>query len=399
MLRSEELVTVADPVVEIFASAEQDIIDDIARRIVKTGRITDTAAYQIEKAKAFNMLNGDVAKILARATGQSEREIAEIMKEAGIKACQQDSLALNAAGLKPVSIRANPALLSVILQGCDTTNAILSNFTKTTSKTAPGVLTNVLDRTYLQIQSGAISPTKAIQMAIRELANKGIYQIAYENRLTGRNTYTSVEAAVRRAVMTGTNQSCGKITLFNARDNGCKHVVVSSHVGARPSHALWQGKVYRLEGSDRTHDNFYEATGYGTGDGLCGWGCRHTFFMWFEGISPEPSGENATQAFYKENEEVYKLTQKQRQYERQVREAKKAVSAYNAAIEAAEGETREALLEDFSRASVKLKEREKALEKFVKDNNLTRQRNREFTGNWNRSVSAKAVWANRKARK
>ncbi len=54
---------------------------------------------------------------------------------------------------------------------------------------------------------------------------------------------------------------------------------------------------------------------------------------------------------------------------------------------------------DFQRASVKLKRRETALKEYLASTGREREWYREQTGGWNRSVSAKAVWANRKAKK
>ena len=60
-------------------------------------------------------------------------------------------------------------------------------------------------------------------------------------------------------------------------------VEVTAHAGARPSHQEWQGQIYCRKGSHPKYKNFEEATGYGTGDGLCGWNCNHSFFPYVEG--------------------------------------------------------------------------------------------------------------------
>lgn len=62
---------------------------------------------------------------------------------------------------------------------------------------------------------------------------------------------------------------------------------------------------------------FYEATGYGTGAGLCGWNCRHNFFPNFDGeLSFEHYDEEA-------NAKQYELDQEQRYNERKIREWKR----------------------------------------------------------------------------
>lgn len=94
-------------------------------------------------------------------------------------------------------------------------------------------------------------------------------------------------------------------------------VETTSHMGARPEHALWQGQVFWRKKKYKNYRNFEQATGYGTGAGLGGWNCRHSFYPFFEEIS--------SQAFKKyrlgENEGFYELTQQQQRYnERKIRE-------------------------------------------------------------------------------
>ena len=78
MLSPSYLSTVSSDVVSIFGQAEEKIRDDIARRIVKNGYLTETAKWQIEKAKQIGMLQGDVNQILAQSTGKSKKQIKKI---------------------------------------------------------------------------------------------------------------------------------------------------------------------------------------------------------------------------------------------------------------------------------------------------------------------------------
>lgn len=107
---------------------------------------------------------------------------------------------------------------------------------------------------------------------------------------------------------------------------GVDLVEVTSHPGARPSHAEWQGRCYSRSGQktiDGTvYPDFRSSTGYGTGPGLCGWNCRHSFGPYRHGAphayDPDPKSETGLP-----NDEVYALTQRQRAKERQIRSAKR----------------------------------------------------------------------------
>ena len=56
-------------------------------------------------------------------------------------------------------------------------------------------------------------------------------------------------------------------------------------------HAKWQGKINSRSGNDPKYPDFKKSTGYGTGAGLCGWNCRHTFGPYIEGSPPVWSEE------------------------------------------------------------------------------------------------------------
>ena len=192
MLEPAYLVSAADSVVEIYSQIEQDIAADIARRIVKTGYMTDTAKWQFKKAQEFGYLSKNVDKLLAEATGLSTREIRRLMKEAGIKSLAYDDAIYTAAGLTPSAVEKSPALQAMLLQGTDTTLALIGNYIKTTGKVANLAFNNILDRAYIQITSGAFDPNTAIKNAVKEIATSGIERVAYPS-----GSYTSLEAAVR----------------------------------------------------------------------------------------------------------------------------------------------------------------------------------------------------------
>jgi len=395
MLQPEYLMTVADPVVEVYSQVEVEILDDIVRRISKTGKFTQTASWQLARAREFGYFSGDVTKILSNATRLSEKEIKRIMVESGAKALAFDDTIYKAVGLSPIKLTQSPVLMAMLLQGTSDTLQLLSNFTKTTANMANIGFNNILDEAFLKILTGTFDPITAIKTAIKKIASQGINKIAYP---TGHES--SLEVAVRRAVITGVNQASSKLQLERATEMGCDLVEVTSHSGARPSHAVWQGQVYCVNGTTREYGNLAEETGYGEGDGLCGWNCYHSFYPYFEGLStrafsPDPSADEG-----RDNDEDYALQQKQRTYERRIRQSKKECQLLNSAIESTDSEALEKeLYADFQRASVLLKNREQRLKDFLAENARIRQNDREWVAGWNRSVSSKAVWANRKATK
>lgn len=176
-----------------------------------------------------------------------------------------------------------------------------------------------------QVQSGVKAYEQAISEAID--ACEGLKAIQYDSGVN-----TSIEAAVRRAVMTGANQMAQDMNDKSIEALGAEYVEVSAHEGARPSHAEWQGKVYKIHGRDKKHKNLYEATGLGTVTGLLGANCRHTYYPFFPGISePAYSKEELASldpppvTYNGKTYSYYEITQRQRAYERAIRKTRKRI--------------------------------------------------------------------------
>ena len=382
ILTPRYLAGVADGVVDIFSQAENEILADIARRIVKTGSVTNTAGWELQKMREAGMLNEETVKQLAAATNKSEAEIQRMLKESYKRALSFD-IDVIPADLKMswTQIKDNPAFRAIMLQGVNNANQLVSNFTKTTAGAAQTAFFNALDVSYLQHITGAQTREEAVRGALKKLAQQGIYKVAYPQD-NGGVYYNSVEAAVRRALTTAVNQSCAKLQLANCDMLGTDLVETTAHLGARPSHAVWQGKVFSRSGSTKKYPDFVKSTGYGTGDGLCGWNCRHSFFPYFEGYSTPSYDMGKFDS--EENARLYEEEQKQRRYERMVREAKREVSTLEAGFEAAEApELQEGIAADLQQAKTKLRNRQKRLRDYCNEHGLYNDYSRTYTAGYN----------------
>lgn len=393
MLSPEYLADVSTPIVQLWAEVEDDILTDVAGRIVRSGFASEYSKWQIAKAREMGLLEKEISSKLKKMTGLSERNVKAIVKEACKEALVSDDKIFIAAGLKPIPLTSSAALQEVILAGARKTNGLMSNFTKTTAKMTNKAFENALDRAYLQITSGAFSQDKALRLVINSLAKQGIETIAYPS-----GSVEKLDVAARRAIVTGVNQTAAELTLARSEELESDLVETTAHAGARPSHSVWQGRVFSLSGRKRGYGDFYDETGYGTGEGLCGWNCRHSFYPYIEGFSTPSFSNNPASHLGKSNDKVYEESQRQRAYERAIRESKRECVTLDAAMSAAQSdELRASLKEDFTAASVKLKKREAKLVEYLKHTGRTRDKAREYTYGFGASTSSKAVWANRKA--
>ena len=99
--------------------------------------------------------------------------------------------------------------------------------------------------------------------------------------------------------------------------------------------------------ANRDYPDFVESTGYGTGEGLGGWNCRHSFGPAFEGVDPVYTQEqldamNAKNYTYNgEPMTRYEASQRQRHIERQIRRYKRERDGMKAAgLPTAEAESK-----------------------------------------------------------
>jgi len=146
--------------------------------------------------------------------------------------------------------------------------------------------------------------------AIDDLAESGasvLYPSGYK---------TSLENAVRMNVMTGVNQTCGKMQELRAEELGWDLMEITAHNDSRPSHAEWQGKIVSLSGKKGYLSK--DDIGYGTVDGFKGINCRHDWNPYFEGSPRTWSDEqleemkNAKVTYNGKEMSVYEAEQLQR---------------------------------------------------------------------------------------
>lgn len=333
MLTPEYIDHIPDRVVSLYADLEIRILEDMARRISKMELFTKTAQWQMWRLEQIGAEREFILYHLQRLTGKTQGEINELLVEAGEEALQYDDQIYRAAGLNPKAVRDSEALTKIIKAGADKTMRLFENLTSTTANTASRQFENALDAAYMDLISGAFSYQDAVKSAVKSLSKAGIDAIIYPSGHTDK-----IDVAVRRAVLTGVNQTAARMQIARADEMECDLVETTAHVGARPEHMLWQGKVFSRSGKSRKYPDFVKSTGYGTGPGLCGWNCRHSFFPYFEGLSERAYSrykrkeyEHKTVTYNGQSLPYYDATQQQRYLERQIRRWKREYMAMDAA--------------------------------------------------------------------
>ena len=239
-----------------------------------------------------------------------------------------------------------------------------------------------------KVNTGTETAERAIHQAVRRMMREGISTVAYRDAETGRQTVVNrIDVAVRRHVRTQIAQDGMRRTLDVCAEAGVRLVEVSSHGGARPSHARWQGRVYSLDGDVEIdgvrYRDFCRETGYGKVDGLGGANCRHSFGPWAPGTprmySAEPGHPSGLPS-----DEVYRLAQGQRRRERDIRQTKRELAG---AQLIADKDANMANIAEVEKLKAKLRGQQDGLRRYIDEANrkgrapvLQRSPNREWAG-------------------
>lgn len=387
MLPPSYLDAMPDAFVQLAQQVEDEILQDVARRIGKMGTLTETADWQLWRYQQTEAVRENVVKLLAKYSGKSEATIRRLLKEAATEAMEREDAIYYHYNLEPTPFEESAALNNLLNAGARQTCGTWRNLTATTANTVSGAFERTLDVAWGKVATGAFDYKTAVKQAVDSLADE-MPEITYPSGHTD-----SLEVAARRAVLTGVNQTAGKLQEARMDEMNVEFVETSAHGGARPSHAEWQGRRFHRGGAvdylGKHYPDFEQATGYGTGAGLCGWNCRHTFFAVFPELGDPPTWtEESLQELNARNIEYngklytqYEVNQMQRARERNVRKWKKRYLA-----ESASGS-------DTTDSAVRLKAARQSLSEFAKATGGRVDSARTSVHGFGRSASSKAAWA------
>lgn len=401
MLRPEYLRDVAVGSEKIASDLHDYIIQQIVERMMlRIGRgkeylLTSSDKWRIKVLQDAGYLLEDITEELATYTKRQKAEIKAAMEEAGVKAISYDDKIYEAAGLSPLPLWESPELVRLMERNMLATGNEWSNYTRTTAAAAQSAYINACDLAYNKVMSGATTYSQAVREAIDSIVSEGV-TVTYPS-----GHKDTIETATARAVRTGIGQAAGDISLKRMIEMDWDIILVSAHIGARTgdggenpgNHFWWQGKYYSRTGNDDRFPEFFSATGYGTGEGLGGWNCRHSLGTGTGNEEDNPYKDIQTE----DNERVEKAEKRQRELERRIRKTKRAVMGWQTAVEnCTDEETRFSLQQELDRKSYLLQKQNAAYKEFCKENDLRPLNERLRIAKWSREQAAKATAAARR---
>lgn len=316
---------------------ETRVMSDLVQRIKESKEISSTADWQINRLKMLNKSNAEIKKRLKELLKYSKSEINKLYSDTLEKSYVRDLSLYNALNVPAVPFKSNRELQAIIQAYRAQTEGEFVNITQTIgfAKKAKNdgkiVFTRIaeyyqktLDGAITDIATGTFDYNTVLKRVVNEMTASGLRTATFASGKSFR-----IETAVRTALMTGLSQTVAKMNDIVAKDLGTDFYEIDWHGGARPSHQIWQGKVWSKE-------QLVTVCGLGTVTGLCGANCYHSYFPFVKGASVRNytdkqldelnSAENKPKTYAGKKYTTYQATQRQRQMETLMRKQRQEIN-------------------------------------------------------------------------
>ena len=313
---------------KLFYELQDRIFTDIIRRIQKTGEITSTADYQINKLLVLGNSTEFIEQEIKRLTGKTDPEIWELYdKVSNWEYVRYEDVYQQINGTF-IPLEENEDVQQWAQAVIAQTNDEIENITRSLGMTVDmgngkraftplaQYYQKYLDRACLDIVTGSFDYNTVLRRVVKELTASGLKTIDYASGYSCRAT-----VAARRAILTGVSQLSARINEKIAKDLGTDTYEVTWHAGHRPSH-WWGGNVY-------TKQELQDICHLGDVDGLCGANCRHSYLAFIPGYSVRTytddqlreleAKEQQTKVYNGKEYTPYQASQAQRQMETKMR--------------------------------------------------------------------------------
>lgn len=404
MLDPEYFYGKSDTLISYEQELEDWILQDIAMRLLKAGSVAGTTDMELYKLQQLGMHQNEIVKRLSSLTQKTTAEIRKLLQDAVLTSWDDDKSTLSRLGIDAISPLENPVVMELLNAEFKKTLGEVNNLTRSTMMQSQRDLMNMLNEAEMRVAAGAQSYSAAVCDILDQYGKTGV-MIDYP---TG--TRRTLEAAVRMCVVTSMNQTAAQVTNHYIAEHNVEYVLVSAHLGARTQgkgqpylagHDNWQGRCYKISGSEPDAPNLAEMTGYdivnGVGRvvnplGLHGYNCRHSHKPWnksFENPYLDKNGNLKVDS--EENQKEYELQKKQRAMERAIRQTKRQLLVKQAEIDGvAETDVKAILQPEYDRLAYRLRMQNQKYKQFCADNGLQAQADRIKVAGFKRAQAAKA---------
>jgi hypothetical protein len=330
MFTPTEIEALPSAMEQLYRSLQLNIMSDLTGRLKANGEeITSAADWQINRLYELGVSKDEINSLIQSTLDVSDDEIDRIYDEVVKSGYARNEELYTSKGKEYIPYAENKQLQQLVKAVKNQTKSEYRNITGSLGfavRNADNTLSftpladfyqRTLDNGLMQIASGAVDYNTVLKKAVKAMTDSALRTVDYASGWSNR-----VDVAARRALMTGFNQVVAKVNEDNAEQLGTEYFEVSYHRGARPTHQVWQGRVYSKK-------ELETVCGLGTVTGLCGANCYHSYSPFIKGIdTPTYSDEELDRMNEEENTPkeyngktytAYEAQQRQRQLETAMR--------------------------------------------------------------------------------
>jgi len=330
MFTPTEIEALPSAMEQLYRSLQLNIMSDLTERLKANGEeITSAADWQINRLYELGVSKDEIDSLIKSTLDVSDDEIDRIYDEVVKSGYARNEKLYTSKGKEYIPYAENEQLQQLVKAVKNQTKSEYRNITGSLGfavRNADNTLSftpladfyqRTLDNGLMQIASGAVDYNTVLKKAVKAMTDSGLRTVDYASGWSNR-----VDVAARRALMTGFNQVVAKVNEDNAEQLGTEYFEVSYHRGARPTHQVWQGRVYSKK-------ELETVCGLGTVTGLCGANCYHSYSPFIKGVDkPTYSEEELDRMNEEENTPkeyngrqytAYEAQQRQRQLETAMR--------------------------------------------------------------------------------
>lgn len=303
MFTPTEIEALPSAMEQLYRSLQLNIISDLTERLKANGEeITSAADWQINRLYELGVSKDEIDSLIQSTLDVSDDEIDRIYDEVVKSGYARNEELYTSKDKEYISYAENKQLQQLVKAVKNQTKSEYRNITGSLGfavRNADNTLSftpladfyqRTLDNGLMQIASGAVDYNTVLKKAVKAMTDSGLRTVDYASGWSNR-----VDVAARRALMTGFNQVVAKVNEDNAEQLGTEYFEVSYHRGARPTHQVWQGRVYSKK-------ELETVCGLGTVTGLCGANCYHSYSPFIKGVDkPTYSDEELDRMNEEEN--------------------------------------------------------------------------------------------------
>lgn len=408
---------------ELYQQLSEFILKEAARFLVSAGKIPPTADRLLQRLRMMGETQAEIEKELEVLTGLSRKELRSLLQDAVLTSWENDAAPFREIGIEVSDPLKNDAVIRIMDAQYKRSQGELQNLTRTTMRQSNVDLMNMLSEADMRVAAGVQSYSAAISDILDRYAHRGIY-VDYPKT----NTRRTLEAAVMCCVRTSMAQMAGQLTLEFVKEAGTNLIITSAHTGARftdkdepANHMSWQGRVFYITDADLEeftevkgkiesdgkkaggspnngkYPDFRKTTGYGTGVGLAGYNCRHSFSPYDERIGNPWRDKDGNlidgagnRIDSEESKQKYLNSQRLRAIERNIRAIKRQLVTKEQLMQGATEEETRHLQPEYDKLAYDLTQQNKKYNEFAKEHNLTPQYGRTKLADFGREQTKQA---------